>query len=52
MDKIEIDDKNLVIVCVSLLAGFSVWHIGIEAMEAVKMAITGLMGVAVGQRIK
>lgn len=48
----EFDDKNLVIICVTLLATFVIFKIGETALGTVDMIITGLMGIAIGKGIK
>lgn len=47
-----VDDKGLVIVCVTLLAMTSVWVNGLEGLPIVRDAIVGLVALAVGKALK
>ena len=46
-----VDDKGLVIVCVTLLAMTSLVLLGTEGMALVHDALIGLFGVAVGKSL-
>lgn len=46
------DDKDLVIICTTVLAFGAMILMGVDAKEIVSNVITGLMGVAVGKRLQ
>lgn len=46
------DDKDLVIICTTILAFTAMILMGVDAKEIVSNVVTGLMGVAVGKALK
>jgi hypothetical protein len=46
------NDKNMVIISVTIIACYAMSVFGVEAKDVVIPAISGLMGIAVGQAIK
>jgi hypothetical protein len=47
----EINDKNLVILCATILAVVCVITLGADALGVVGNALTGMFGVAVGKAL-
>lgn len=54
LDKImeEVNDKNLVIAGTVFLGTCSLFYLGMDSKEIVMSIISGLFGMAVGQKIK
>lgn len=49
---VEISDKNLVIVCATVIAMTAINLLGVESLGVVGNVISGMFGVAVGKALK
>jgi hypothetical protein len=51
MEKFNLDDKNLVIICATLIAVISILMLA-DPVNVVMNIVTGMMGIATGQAMK